>query len=437
MSYFDFALFLDKHLDEYFLCLFFSVILYGIIFYKKIFSIFDPFTLSVFGSMMGFSVVLFLKKTDVINDYYFYQYIFSQISLWAGFFIFNTKPIRISNFNTNPSIPLIVTNKYLYIYIIISAIYILSTIVRYFVSGIPIFQSSGLNAVGIGGGFGIILRMMDIFRPICLYFSFYFIFADNKNYKYIFFSYLILILYFVFASLSGSRSFFLGIIQMLFLFFVINKEYFGNAIKKISKYQVYIFCLPILAAIFVIIIHSSANIQSSINAILFRIVSYGDTYYMAYPDSIVEELSGANIFVVLFGDFFRTLRLFPSELTLPALGFELSSMVNNTDIMSGPNSRHNIYGYVNFGFIGSILFSFFCGLLINIIRKAIFNVQFVTQDKKILLLLIYLCAVKIEADPPAAIAYFDNIILLFPIFLILNAALTQINKKTIMYTHNG
>lgn len=426
MSYFDFALLLEDQINTYILCLILSILIYVLIFRKKILSIFDPFTLCLLGSMMGFSVVIFLKATNTISGYYFYQYIFSQVAFWLGFFMFNLKKIEISGLNNTP---LIANSRYFYIYILASGLFILSNLAIYKVSGIPIFSEYRLGAVAVGGGFGLIRRFVNVLGPVCLYFSLYFLLASNKHLKYRLAVYIIMPSYFIIAILSGSKGAIMVAMQIVFLFFYLNREHFGNLIRKIKKQQFYILFLAGIMAVFVLILQTSVDFNESLIAILFRVISYGDVFYMGYPDGVVEHLSKANIFVVFFGDLFRTIRIFPPELAPPGIGFELYSLVSGVDAIGGPNPRHNVYGYVNFGFIGSLFFSFFCGFIVNRVRSfVLLSNKNMSQDRKILVLLLYFCFAYMETDPPASIAAFNNLILLFPIILFFNAILMRIEK---------
>jgi oligosaccharide repeat unit polymerase len=378
--------------------------------------------------MMGFSVMLFLKKTDNVKDYYFNQYIFSQSAFWLGFFISNNKNIKI-NLSKSDNKPLIATDKYFYLYLFVATAVICTNFVIWYVSGIPIFQSSRLNAVAVGGGFGFLLRFLDIYTPVCIYLSYYFMLSANKNYRYVIFSGIIFSLQIIISFLSGSKSAILGFVSVLFLFSILNKENFGKMIKKINKYQFLLLLIPLCGALLTIMVSSSNDIQTAIYALLFRLVSFGDVYYQAYPSGAVEELTRANIFTVLFGDLLRIFRIIPLEQAPPVIGFELTKIVNGIDTMTGANARHNVYGYVHFGVIGSLFFSFACGLVLNIVRLMFFKVKNIPQDKKVMALLLYLSVLKVEADPPAFINFFNNIILLFPLFIIMNTFISISRKK--------
>jgi hypothetical protein len=380
--------------------------------------------------MFGFSIVLFLKITDAIVDKYFYQYLFSQLAFFVGFLSFNRMPKPSVHYG---NVPLKCNDRYFYIYIVSSSIYILAHIITYIVVGIPIFaESSRLEYVAVGGGFGIITRIISVFSPITLYLTFYFLFSVNKKKAHKMCCSIMIMLIFIFSIFTGSKAGILGLINSLFLFLYLNSENCGKLLLKIKKNQFKIFFFATIGAIFIIIIQSGTNMMVSINTLMFRLVSFGDTYYMAYPNRIIESLTGTHFLIVFWGDWFRTIRILPQKYMPPGMGFELSEIANKTPgILAGPNPRHNVYGYVNFDFFGSILFSLFCGFILNLVRKKFFNVsKDVSHVKKLFNLLLYSCFLALEGDPPAAITNFNNIILFFPIIIIINLILKYINSKT-------
>jgi hypothetical protein len=381
--------------------------------------------MAVFGSMMGFSVVLLLWIEKKIDSYYFYQYIFSQIAFFIAF-LSGSKTVKMKNhLSTMP----VLTNRHRYIYIYIATIYIISNLVVYKISGIPIFKESRLAAVMVGGGFGVFIRIISIYDPLVSYLTFHFLFME-KNKKFKIFPVFMLLVIIVVGVLSGSRSSFLGTIQNLFLYLFLNREYFGDIIEKLKKFQIPIMLLSAVGAISIIILQTRGSIETAFNALIFRIVGFGDVYYLSYPNNIIDLLSGTNIFIVLFGDMFRMLRILPEYFKPPGIGFEIYNLANKTvDVLAGPNPRHNIYGYVNFGFVGSLWFSFFCGVILNVLRGSFLTNKDKSLDKKMVIYLLYLTAIKIETDPPAFIAGSNNIIIFFSMVVVVNNILKNIKAS--------
>lgn len=414
MSYYEFTLLLVDNIYAYILSLIFVCVLYYYLFRKKIISLFDPFTMSVLGSAMGCSIVIFIFVTGEISSYYFLQYSFSQLAFFLGFFLFNNTKLKLQYSDNNP---FKISSRYFYAYSVISLIYIISNLIIYYAVGIPVFSEFRLASVGVGGGFGVINRLIHVYNPISVYFSLCFYFSKKIKFKR--FSVFILVCNLIIIILSGSKSAFLGLIQGIFLFFLLNRQHFGYHLFMLKKKQKLLFIIAGGMAIVTIILQTNSNLFSSFASLMFRIVSYGDVYYLSYPNQIIESVSKTNIFIVVFGDLLRTLRLLPKELAPPGIGFEIYNLANGTiDSIAGPNPRHNIYGYVNFGFWGCLPFSFICGCVLNFVRRLFLTSYRSTQFRKILVLIIYLNVVSIETDPPASIMYMNNLLLLFPVFLI-------------------
>jgi len=432
MSWGEFGIYLGKHISVYlFPCLVVSGILYYMLYRKKVISLLEPFTMSVVGSMFGFSTVLFLKITGAMNDRYFFQYLFSQAAFWTGFFAFNYTPGKSASRYDNK--PLRENTRYFFMYLVTSCVYILSNIVIYMVTGIPLFaKESRLEFGFVGGGFGMISRIISVFSPVCLYLTWYFLFCSKPKFSHKIYAKFMLMIVIIFTFFGGSKSAFLGIINQLYLFLLLNRDHCGRMLLKIKKYQIPIIGCGVILACVTIVIQSRGDIVSAVSALMFRFVAYGDAYYMAYPHSIIESLSKANVFIVFFGDFFRTIRVLSQEYIPPGMGFELSEIANKAPgIMTGPNPRHNVYGYVNFGFWGCVLFSLFLGLILNRVRSHAFNAQKnTTHEKKLTSILIYSSVLSLESDFPSAIMRFDNIVFLFPMILLFSLILRFINTKT-------
>jgi hypothetical protein len=125
------------------------------------------------------------------------------------------------------------------------------------------------------------------------------------------------------------------------------------------------------------------------------------------------------------------MRILPAKYSPSTLGYVIKNLVDKTTgVLAGPNSRLNIYAYINFGFAGSIIYSFFCGLLLNILRKQFFNSSpNISYDKKLLLLLIYLSAIKLENDTPYFISNINNIIFFFSGIIIMNMILKKMHDR--------
>lgn len=416
MSYYDFTTFLMENLNLFIHVFFFSLFLIGCLFWKHYLSIWDPLTISVLASIAGFSVVQLLYIKKEIESYYYVHYLLTQIAFWIGFLWLNKRiQMKIVLHDSK------VKYRYFRIYILLICFFLLLNIINYITTGIPIFAEYRLGAVAIGGGFGIITRSLSVIQIFVVYFTYYYLFSKNKFVKRIASSSLMLIL--LVSFFSGGKSAFLNLLTTLFLFFVLNRNLYERQLVFLKRYSLFFFAGCVLAALAVIIIQTQGSVQNAFSLLLFRIVSYGDTYYMAYPNANIESLTSEGWFHFIFGDFFRTIRLIPSNGYL-GMGYELYDIANGTmGALAGPNPRHNVIGYINLGYWGSIFFSFCGGSFLKLMRYKIFNNYYFSEYKKIFCIFFYKIAVGFETDSSRCFTDITNFLLFVPLILCLDSVL--------------
>lgn len=422
MSYYDFTTFLIENLNL-FICIFFlSLFFIGCLFWKHYLSIWDPFTISVLASTAGFSVVHLLYIQEEIECYYYVHYLLTQIVFWVGFLWLNKK-IQIKAVLHSSKI----RYRYFRIYVLLICLYLLLNLIVYITAGIPIFAEYRLGAIGVGGGFGIITRALSIISIFVIYFTYYYLFSKNKFARRVAISSLVLIL--LVSFLSGAKSAFFNLLTILFLFYILNRDLCHKQLLFLKRYSLLILVGCFLAALVVIIVQTKGSMQNAFSSMLFRIVSYGDTYYMAYPNANIEYLTSEGWFGFIFGDFLRTIRVIPTNGYL-GMGYELYDIANGTvGTLAGPNPRHNVIGYVSLGYWGSILFSFCGGFFLKLMRYKIFNYDSHSEYKKIFCIFFYKIAVGFETDAPRCFTDVTNFLLFVPLILCLDSLL-NLNKKT-------
>lgn len=423
MSYFEFSVLLYDNISIFISIFVICAVIYYKLFNKSVNSIIDPFIMGLFASCTGLSVVLFLYITKNISSYYFLQYLLSQTSFIIGLIYFNPT-YKYNTIQRDILHNTIITpdKRYFYLFVTCSTIYIILQLYTYKVVGIPLFLEYRLASVSVGGGFGLINRFVNLFSYITIYFGLLFYNSKHKDTSVVF-----LVFYILFLILSGSKSSILIFIQGLFVFYFINRDIFPKSTITINKRGKVLFIIAAIGAIITILI-SSSSIEIAMQKLFFRIVSYGDTYYMAYPDNNISLLKSSDWWVALTGDLLRTLRIIPEEKALPALGFELYDIANKTQgAIAGPNPRHNVFGYVNFGFYGSIIYSLICGCITGFIRNKFFNAKQLTQYRRFLLFTLYFACIKIETDPPAFMSQINDLLIILTFVLIVENVVFKYN----------
>lgn len=396
-----------------------SIILHFYIFKAQIKSIFDPYFLAVISSIFCLTVVFLLYFSNNISFYLFLSYILTQVSFFLGFYAFKTPKNNILINKLHSA-----RNKYngLVAFYFFSLVYLLCQGIVYKIKGIPLFMESRLETFASGGGTGVLGRISEVTSIFSLYSFFIIAKIDKFRFSEIP-KYIILLLIFLTFILSGSKSNFLLVFSIFWCFIIFNKakgldyHMYLNFIKKRLK-TIIIFSLSILFFIIIIQNSNSANSnQNEINplfSLILRLVHSGDVYWYSYPDNVYLLINGDRWFSALFTDTLGLFRIFDWEKLPEAIGITLKNIHHPSDILQGPNARHNIFGLIYFGYIGSIFFSYFLGVILSfirnklpyIIRADIFGGFFFTY-------LMCKCS-AIDGDPMLTVTYINNLLFIFP-----------------------
>lgn len=414
MNTLDFFEILVDHIDLYIIILCLSMMSYYYLFRNICRSILDPLFIALLGSMFGTSVVVLLFMTNQIKSVYFISYFLTQFFFIIGLLLVKPdmgyKPeisLRIYKLNN----PLYIKSVFYFSFLV----FVVSNAIVYAKLGVPIFLKSRLDLTIEAGGWGIFTRFAAISAMIAFYLFLYYIYCEKRKVPKISL-YSFFLLYTVTLLLGGSKSGFWNLAIMYFCFMIVNR----NVVKiKSSKKIVLKFLLwGGLFAVVVILITFNNDINQSLIFLIQRFVGYGDVYWHAYPNGYIEDLSSKSPFVVIFGSFLGFFRIIdPSQIPEP-LGYSLAKMFYSLDYVVGPNPRHNVFGYVYFGFYLSILYSFVLGLIMGSIRWCFFKAYNKSVVCKIVIVCMYIYSTSMET----AIDYFflqvNNLLVVLPVILI-------------------
>lgn len=395
----------------------FSIILHFIIFRKKVSSILDPYFLMVISSVFCLSVVLLLFFTNNISFFLFSSYALTQTSFFYGFSFFKV----ISSNQVNPADN---TKSYLsrvVCYYFFSFIYLTCQIIIFQTKGIPLFMESRLETFANGSGEGILSRIADVSSIFSLY-AFFGIIRFERIRISDFFIFLVFFLIFITFFLSGSKSSFLIIFTVFWCYILFSKQkgfvdyeqYYDIVRRNFKK----ILAVIILVVISIIVFQSSNetndNTSNPFLLLSLRFIHSGDIFWYSYPSNIYLQITNQNWFSALFTDTLGLLRITSWKDLPEAIGITLKNIHHPSEIVQGPNARHNIFGLIYFGYLGSIIFSFLIGLTISFVR----NRLFLLLENRLLdgFIFCYLM-IKISAldtDPMLTITYINNLMFIFP-----------------------
>lgn len=414
------------------LCIILSIIIYYIAFKRYWKSVLDPLSFMILGSCMGCAVVLFLHFAKLIDDIYFFSYCTTQLCFYFGFrygyknkitFIIRSEK-RIKDLNQFAK----------YVFISAAIIDIFSQMLQYKMQGIPIFMPSRLNMMTDAGGAGILSRIISICRAFTIIMGLYYYMQKNNStplLRKFAISYLIYVA--ITCVLSGSRSSII-IFGTAFFYYVISfREVYPKLNSYLSKYELRILFVLLSLAIVVNII-KFGNLSTGIQMLGVRILSFGDTYYYAYPNHLIEQVDNSQPFKSIFSSFLGFFRIYSySELPNP-IGLDLFHFFSSNGDVGGPNARQNIVSYLYFGLFGGLLFSYILGWITGYFRKLFFKTRHKTLLGIAISAWLYDAACGIETDVNLYFFNINSFIIVVPIIMVvafLLFVLAKIRRKII------
>lgn len=402
----EFFFLLENNLLQYLQILVVIFIIYYIIFRKYFISIFDSFILLQLYSALAASVVVFLYIQGFIPNTLFWQFICSQVAYIIGLFTY--KAPQLKNYIIVKTYS---TKNIFYLISICSSIYIIFMLYTYAVFGIPLFMDSRLELYQNAKGLGIIGRICDVFQIISFTAIFYFLkfYYTTKRIRLYFYTIIVFLMLTLF--LNGSKS---ALMIPFNIIFVLGFVAHSDFLTSLKKYNILIISSVILFSIFVI---SVQNEGDSILYLLERLVAFGDIYYQSYVNDIIYEVEGSYVDFI-FGPFLKTFRLYSSNVA--SIGNQVFQiMTDNYEINAGPNPRLSVLALVCFGFVGSIIFSYFIGVLASYLR----NVLSLKIRKNIFYLsvyvFIYIKILPLEVDVSLSVNNFTSLLISVTFFYVM------------------
>lgn len=357
---------LSENLWLYVLTLTSTIGLLYLIFRKKLFSVFDPILYYlVITESFCIADVFLMAKSDLIPLKYTIQYFSSEAALFIGFLLFKVRipsnPVRPQSKNS--------TNFELnFLFVISSLLFIGLNIFVYATRGIPLLVENRLEIFQLGGGFGFITRAFDVLLVIIIYY----LFEVHRRRKWNWKEQIILFMVIFMQVLSGAKSAVLTLVFIISIYVFLSGKW-----SKFNEHTISFLKKVLAAAIlgFLIISQiqaSDINIGgqnlSVLEQMALRMVNNGDAFVYAYSDNLIDKIDNSSPLSSLFREYIAFFRLATPEQLPMHIGLEMSKYFNGLDATTQTNAKHNIFGYVNFGQIGGVIFSFLLGTLIGTFR---------------------------------------------------------------------
>lgn len=336
------------HMGLYYLILIGVICFYFILFRRIIQSIIDPVLFAVLGLSFAAAIPVLLFFTKTCPNKYFIYFVLSQLILICVFLLCIRKISLQTLINRR-------CNDFRYrnhfFFHVCTVIYLFSTLYSWYINGIPIFNESRFD-ININNSSGI-LGMLGHFSRACFMFCTLYVFFLYFHGRKIYASFLML-LFIGISMTSGSKGFIFNFVQAYFFYSVF---YLGEIPRLKKRY------IPLVAVapLFVILLAGYANDGfSSILYFGYRLLANGDTYWNAYPNSVIDNLSMdnpiLNMTYLFWGPFRHILGFDVDEkifVTVGSLLFEY-----NYDFYpdaGAPNSQLSIVSYVYYKWGGLLL----------------------------------------------------------------------------------
>jgi len=384
-------------------------------------------------STSGIALVFFMYLLDLIAIKHFLYFIISQFFFILGFITF--KPYK------GPKEVFKIDSKSVMINLIFHSsilLYILSISITYYFQGIPLLLENRLETYQSGGGIGILGRIINVMYPSIIYCLIYRIHVDNSLNKKISNKHiLVIILLFITGTLSGSKSAIL-LIVFVFTYFVMyfhTNKTMSKSTKRVLYYLMFLGFISAFIILILPILKYNGNKLASLEIFYKRISISGDIFVFAYPNNIIDALKIPEPgYIALFKDFWGFSRILsPSEIP-PPLGTAIYQYVNNTSIIGGSNSRHNVFGYIYFGIIGGVCFSYVLGIITSFFRNKLPKMLKTTPLSGLIYTQFSLVCLNLELDPVYTLGQINNLIFIFlPFIFILILTVNTYGSKARNY----
>jgi len=391
-------------------------LVYYFLYRKYIFSVFDP----LFFFLISQAFTTELAIIQVENRSYLINILLCQIFLSVGFILIARKS---NSFDIvmDETLGVKKSDYAILKYFTFISFFLILFANIYFIQkqGIILFSKdpSVSKIASYEGGLGFVRRInWGLLNLICITTMFLYFKTAKRVYLGI------LISLFLISISGGSKGAILTFVYILALLGLF-KSFKGNStFKSINKYKYPIIFFGVFLALFILYAQSS-DYQSSFYALATRFLYSGDAILYYYNNAAIQHFSYLN-WVDFFSYEFNSITGFfrLTEYKNP-LGYDLVifSIFRNESLETtqGPNLTYFLKGYLFFGNVGAIIFSFFIGIITGYLRKMLFNANGINVKFFLLVLFINLNLFSYPQDSGLFInIMFDTIIFgSLPLFL--------------------
>jgi hypothetical protein len=335
---------------------------------RHIYSLFDPlFFFLVVNEAFCITDVLFMHQYGMIESRYFTNYLLTEGALFLGFLQFRPTAHKEPPGPLSQAPPAALKLLYrLSLFLFISL-----NILVYTQRGIPLLLNSRMVVYTIGGGWGLVSRLFDVLIAIILYYLLEIL--RRRHWRLVEWGALVSVI--IIQVLSGAKS---AVVDLVFLV-ALYGGYTGSLGTSAARSGRMLKRLALGAVVSLLLV---ASVQSGVGEIAghqvnligqvaARMVNGGDSLIYAYPNRFIEQLDGHNPAGAVFKEYLAFFRLSDAEHLPKHIGVQITDAFLGPDSHFQTNAKHNIFGYVYFGYWGALLFSYLIGTSLGIVRYSL------------------------------------------------------------------
>lgn len=338
-------------------------------FRKYVFSIFDPFFYFLIVTE-GFCIsdVVFMGLYDLIEVRHLVQYLSSELALFVGIWLFRPprKAIQQTPSERDFQTLRVMFGLSMFLFVVLN-------LVVYATRGVPLLLDNRMAVYQEGAGLGFISRILDVLLIVI----FYYLLEVHRRRGWRWLEFVCVFVVAVIQVLSGAKSSILTLVFIAALYIFMSGGA-GEANRQLTRLLRRMFLLAIggfllIAQVQIADIEIGGRTLSLFDQAALRFVNNGDAFLYAYPSNTVDTLDSRGPVQAVLREYLAFLRIAgPDEMQMH-IGLQLSKAFSGADAITQTNAKHNLFGYVNFGPLGGVLYSFALGLVIGFMRQVIYK----------------------------------------------------------------
>jgi hypothetical protein len=397
-------------------CVAVSCVVFGVLLRRCVLSAFDPLFLGAMAHTFAAAVMGFLWVQDLIEPYYLWSYLLTEVAFWAGFFSF-ARPVRLVQVRAEGLAGEVTFLRFYYCMVVL-----LVGSVAAFVAKAGLLITQDVSRLVVMQEMGWISWLYDgtsMSVPVLVLLKRYVL--DKKSRA----DWLVLgVVLFALGTKGGKSDF----IVLCFSVFLVGWVF--SLPRLLRALKVFYVAAPLALFAATALVLSAWSVEMSVTElVLGRLILFGDAFFQGYDRLVFDSLPETNLFRYFFGsiaDVWSSLTG-PGGQSRVVLGYEWSKYYG-FDEGEGPNARHNILGLYLCGFYGAIAFSFVCGAFVAFVRTRLLPVMR-SVGRVAAYLTANIAAMYVMIDPSLAVGYLLKLVIVWTIAYLCAAALGVVLRE--------